>query len=124
MKVFMFALPLISVYFSWVMPGAIGFYWIVSTLVSFATTIVMNRFFSPAQLTAKSEAQRAALRFQEEAAVSELPLAVQRQLADKISSSQQRTQEKKNVSQVKKGNKTKGKKQGKSGSDDYLGTKK
>ena len=46
------------------------------------------------------------------------------ELADKISASQQRAQEKKNVSQVKKGTKAKGKKQGKSGNDDYLGTKK
>lgn len=124
MKVLMYGMPLISVYFSWIMPGAIGFYWIISTLVSFASTILMNRFFSPAQLTAKSEAQRAALRFQEEAAVAELPPAVQMKLADKISASQQRAQEKKNVSQVKKGTKAKGKKQGKSGNDDYLGTKK
>lgn len=124
MKVLMYGMPLISVYFSWVMPGAIGFYWIISTLVSFASTILMNRFFSPAQLTAKSEAQRAALRFQEEAAVAELPAAVQMKLAEKITSSQQRVPEKKNTAPSSKSGKAKSKKQTKQGSNDYMGTKK
>ena len=123
MKVTMYALPLISVYFSWVMPGAIGFYWIISTLVSFGSTLLMNRFFSPAQLTAKAEAQRAALRYQEEAAIAELSPAVQRQLAEKLAPSQ-KTEEKKNVSGQSKKGKNKSKKPAKSGNDAYLGTKK
>ena len=45
-------------------------------------------------------------------------------LAEKITSSQQKLPEKKNAAQAKKGSKSKGKKQGKQGSDDYLGSKK
>ena len=125
MKVTMYALPLISVYFSYIMPGAIGFYWIISTLTSFASTLVMNRFFSPAQLTARAEAQRAALHFQEESAVKELPPAVQMRLAEKLQGAQGgKTEDKKDMSQGKKSGKNKSKKQGKSGSDAYLGSKK
>ena len=125
MKAVMYLLPLMSVYFSYIMPGAIGFYWIISTLVSFASTLVMNRFYSPAQLTARSEAQRAALRFQEEAAVQELPPAVQMKLAEKITVGQQpQNNEKKGASQNKKNGKNKSKKSGSSGNDAYLGTKK
>lgn len=124
MKVMMFAMPLISVYFSYVMPGAIGFYWIISTLTSFLSQIVVYRCYSPAQISARSEARRAALRFQEEAAVAELPPAVQRSLAEKISAPQQHSSEKKGSAPQKKGGKAKGKKAGKSGNDNYLGTKK
>lgn len=124
MKVMMYGLPLISVYFSYIMPGAIGFYWIISTLVSFASTLLMNRFYSPAQLTAKAEAQRACLRFQEEAAVKELPPAVQMRLAEKVQGMQGKQEDKKESAQSKKGGKSKAKKQGKSGSDAYLGSKK
>ena len=120
----MFAMPLISVYFSYVMPGAIGFYWIISTLTSFLSQIVVYRCYSPAQISARSEARRAALRFQEEAAVAELPPAVQRSLAEKISAPQQHSPEKKGSAPQKKGGKAKGKKAGKSGNDNYLGTKK
>ena len=125
MKVMMYGMPLISVYFSYIMPGAIGFYWIISTVTSFASTLVMNRFYSPAQLTAKAEAQRAALRFQEESVVKELPPAVQMRLAEKLQGAQGgKTEDKKDMSQSKKGSKNKTKKQGKSGSDAYLGSKK
>ena len=85
----------------------------------------MNRFFSPAQLTARAEAQRAALHFQEEAAVKELPPAVQMRLAEKLQGAQGgKTEDKKDMSQGKKSGKSKNKKQGKSGSDAYLGSKK
>lgn len=124
MKVMMYGMPLISVYFSYIMPGAIGFYWIISTLVSFASTLAMNRFYSPAQLSARGEARRAALRYQEESAAKELPAGVQAQLAEKLLPAQNHVESSKQETQSRKSGKSKAKKQGKSGNDAYLGTKK
>ena len=69
MKYMMLALPLISVYISYIVPGAVGFYWIWSTIIGFAQTLVINKFYSPMMLTAKSEAQHVALLEQKEALV-------------------------------------------------------
>lgn len=66
MKVVMLLLPLISVYISYVVPGAVGFYWIWSTLIGFGQTVVLTKFYSPAQMTAKSEAAHVALLEQKE----------------------------------------------------------
>ena len=69
MKYVMLALPLISVYISYIVPGAVGFYWIWSTLIGFAQTLILNKFYSPMMMTAKSEAQHVALLEQKEALV-------------------------------------------------------
>lgn len=61
MRVVMLLLPLISVYFSYVVPGAVGFYWIWSTIIGFGQTVVLTKFFSPMHMTAKSEAAHVAL---------------------------------------------------------------
>ena len=53
MKVVMYALPLMSAYFAYVMPAPLGFYWIISTLTSLLATLVVNKFYSHQQLTAK-----------------------------------------------------------------------
>ena len=124
MKVVMYALPLMSAYFAYVMPGAVGFYWIISTLTSLLATLVVNKFYSHQQLTAKMEAQRAALRYQEEAAVKELPLPVQRQLEEKAMAAKAAMQ--KNTSSTKKTDSGKKAKGGKKSGDSnaYLGSKK
>ena len=69
MKYMMLGLPLISVYISYIVPGAVGFYWIWSTLIGFAQTLIISHFYSPASITAMSEAQHVALMEQKEAAV-------------------------------------------------------
>ena len=124
MKVVMYALPLMSAYFAYVMPGAVGFYWIISTLTSLLATLVVNKFYSHQQLTAKMEAQRAALRYQEEAAVKELPLPVQRQLEEKAMAAKAAMQ--KNNGGTKKTESSKKAKGGKKSGDSnaYLGSKK
>ncbi len=124
MKVLMYALPLMSAYFAYVMPGAVGFYWIISTLTSLLATLVVNKFYSHQQLTAKMEAQRAALRYQEEAAVKELPLPVQRQLEEKAMAAKAAMQ--KNNGSAKKTESSKKAKGGKKSGDSnaYLGSKK
>ena len=69
MKYMMLGLPLISVYISYIVPGAVGFYWIWSTLIGFVQTLIINKFYSPAAITAKTEAQHVALMEQKEALV-------------------------------------------------------
>lgn len=66
MRVVMLLLPLISVYISYRVPGAVGFYWIWSTIIGFGQTVLLTKFFSPMHLTAKSEAAHVALLEQKE----------------------------------------------------------
>lgn len=55
------ALPLITVYISYIVPGAVGFYWVWSTIFGFVQTLLINKFYSAAHMKAKSEAQHIAL---------------------------------------------------------------
>lgn len=73
MKYMMLGLPLISVYISYIVPGAVGFYWIWSTLIGFGQTLIISRFYSPASITAMSEAQHVALMELKEAKVPYTP---------------------------------------------------
>lgn len=68
MKYMMYFFPLMTAYFACVMPAAVGFYWIISTLVGFLQTIILNIWYGPADLTAKAEAQHVALLELEETA--------------------------------------------------------
>lgn len=69
MRYMMLLLPLITVYISYIVPGAVGFYWICSTVIGFAQTVLINKFYSPLNLTAKAEAQHVALLEEKEAKV-------------------------------------------------------
>ena len=69
MKYSLLALPLITVFISYSVPGAVGFYWICSTVIGFVQTLVINKFYSPLVLTARTEAQHAALMELKEAQV-------------------------------------------------------
>ena len=61
MKVMLYIMPLFSAYISYTVPSAVGFYWICSSLFSLVQSVIMGKLFSPAQLTAKQEAQHVAL---------------------------------------------------------------
>ncbi len=61
MKYMMYLLPLITVYISYIVPGAVGFYWVWSTIFGFIQTLLINKYFSAPQLTAQAEAQHIAL---------------------------------------------------------------
>ena len=61
MKYALLLLPLVSVYISYIVPGAVGFYWIWSTVIGFAQTVVLTKFYSPMHMTARSEAAHVAL---------------------------------------------------------------
>lgn len=69
MKVMMIGLPLFTAWISYSIPAAVGFYWIASSLFSLIQSIIMGKFFGPAQLVAKGEAQHVALLEQQEAKV-------------------------------------------------------
>ena len=69
MRYMLLLLPLITVYISYIVPGAVGFYWICSTVIGFVQTVILTKFYSPANLTAKAEAQHVALLEQKEAKI-------------------------------------------------------
>lgn len=70
MKYMMYLLPLITVYISYIVPGAVGFYWVWSTIFGFVQSLLINKFYSAGQLTAKAQAQHIALMEQKEAKVA------------------------------------------------------
>ena len=61
MRYMFLLLPLITVYISYIVPGAVGFYWIWSTIFGFLQTLLINKFYSAAHMKAKSEAEQVAL---------------------------------------------------------------
>ncbi len=61
------AMPLFSAWIAYSVPGAVGFYWIASTVMGFLQSLILNKFYSPAIVEAKAEAQRVVLRRQQEA---------------------------------------------------------
>ena len=132
MLVMMVVFPLISLYWAYTMPAAVGFYWVVSNVTSFAQSIITNMFFSNNQLTAMAEAQHAVTLELAEASVRPLPASAQQEIAEKLTASTQaglQRQQQKKAAKAKKpaapgGNK---KKKGGSGPADpsaYIGTKK
>ena len=48
------------------MPLAVGFYYIVTNILTIIETLIIAKFFSPAKLVAKAEAARVARLLQEE----------------------------------------------------------
>lgn len=70
MKIMIYGLPLFSAYIAYsIAPCALAFYWIISALISLVQSVVLAKIFSPAQLTANSEARHVALLFENEAKV-------------------------------------------------------
>lgn len=67
MKYMFYFFPLFTAWIACTMPAAVGFYWIISTVTGFLQTIILNIWYSPADLGAKAEARRIALREEEEA---------------------------------------------------------
>lgn len=60
MKYMFLALPLLTVWISYTVPAAVGFYWICSTVFGFIQTLIMNKFYSPDLVNAYAEAQHIA----------------------------------------------------------------
>lgn len=77
MRVTMYLLPLLSVYYAYSMSGAMGIYWVASGLTGFLQIVVTNQFFSVHHMTAKAEAAREATMLQNEQKLKPLPASVQ-----------------------------------------------
>lgn len=61
--IMVFALPLMSVWFSTLWPAAIGFYWIVTNVFVIFQVLILNKFYNLEKLAAQSE-EKAKLRRQ------------------------------------------------------------
>lgn len=48
-----FTSPLMSLVFAFMFPAGVGIYWVMSNIVSFFQTVVLNHFYSPQKVTAK-----------------------------------------------------------------------
>ncbi len=95
MKVMIFALPLFSAYIAYVVPAAMAFYWIISALISLVQSIVLGKIFSPAQLTANSEARHAALMFENESKIQYVYAPRETASAYNVNSKQNKNKKKK-----------------------------
>ncbi|MBW7572909.1 YidC/Oxa1 family membrane protein insertase [Caproiciproducens faecalis] len=115
MKGMLYLMPLFSAWLACTMPAAVGFYWIISTVFGFLQTIILNIWFSPADLNAKAEAQRVALLEENESKMK--PVAGGSYARQEKSTQQQKAAPKAGSAKPKT-------KSGKTNSDDYLGMKK
>lgn len=110
----------------YIMTAAVGFYWIISALVGFAQTLITHKYFSPEQVSAKSEASRYVTLLQADRKVKPLPANLQKQIADKIEAKNQAQAERQAAQKEKKATGKKGgaAQKNKGNSTDYLGSKK
>lgn len=69
MKWIIYVLPLFSAWIAYNVPAAMSFYWIISALTSLLQSIIVGKVFSPAHITANTEARHVALMYEQEAAV-------------------------------------------------------
>ncbi len=60
-------MPLFTAWIAYSVPGAVGFYWVVSNVLGFVQSLIMSKFYSPSIMEAKAEAQRVVLRREQEA---------------------------------------------------------
>lgn len=65
-KYMILLMPLLSAYIAYNAPAAVGFYWIISTVLGFFTTVVLQHWYSAPIMEAKAEAARVALLEDEE----------------------------------------------------------
>ena len=70
MLVFIFLMPLFSAWIAYNVPGAVGFYWIASTVLGFVQSFILNIFYNASIIEARDEAHRVVLRRQQEAQVA------------------------------------------------------
>ena len=125
MKVMLYGMPLLSAYWAFIMPGAVGFYWIVSALVGFAQSIIQHKYYSAEQVSAHSEASRYVTLLAAEQKISPLPANIQKQIADKIEAKNQAQASRQANQQSKKsGGKKSGGQKNKGSASDYMGSRK
>ena len=123
MKWMMYLMPVISAVIAWQVPAAVGFYWIVSTVLSFGQTVVLQRFYNMHIMTAKQEAARVLLREQEEAALKPVVAYSPKKLDVKSMDPKSVQNTNKGSSAASKKNKS-SKKKNNNDSGSYMGTSK
>ncbi len=102
MIVMMIVFPLMSAYWAYTMPAAVGFYWVVSALTSWAQTMITNKYFSVGQMTAMQEAQRCVTLELAENEIRPLPATAQKEIADRLAAGNQPKQLPESKQPVKK----------------------
>lgn len=60
-------MPLFTAWIAYNVPGGVGFYWIASSILGFIQSLIMNKFYSPSIMEARTEAERIVLRREQEA---------------------------------------------------------
>lgn len=123
-KAMMYVFPLISVYWAFIMPAAVGMYNIISIVTSALQTLVMNKYFSADQLTAGNEARRAVTLELAEAGVRPLPVTQQKQIAEKLAAAAPQQKQDKDIQKQQKQQRKKKQGSGSGDSASYRGSKK
>lgn len=123
MKVMQYGMPLLSAYWAFIMPGAVGFYWTVSAIVGIGQSVLQAKMFSPQKLAAQADGSRyATLLFQDEK-ITPLPVEMQKQIADRIEAKNE-ARKNREAGQKQSAKKTAAKKSGgknKGSASDYMG---
>ena len=122
MNASLYMMPLLSAYWAYIMPAAVGFYWIVSSLLGFVQTVIVQNFFSVNHVEAMSEAQHFVTMQNADMALKPLSADQQAQIAAKIEAQNNQIQAtaQKNKSNSKK--KSKSNNAPKNNSNDYIGS--
>ena len=69
MFIFILLMPLFTAWIAFNVPGAVGFYWIASTVLGFIQSFILNVYYNASIIEARDEAHRVVLRRQQEAEV-------------------------------------------------------
>lgn len=124
MKVMMYGLPLLSGYWSFSFPAAVGIYWVMSAVVGFLQSFITQKFFSTHHIVARQEASRAVTLELADSKIKPLSGAAQAQIASKIEAGNRQVQNNQANKSSKSSKKTK-KSSSKGGqSSNYQGKKK
>ena len=124
MKAMMYFLPLISVYWAWIMPSAVGLYWVISSVTSFLQSLITNKYFSIDHMIARGEAQRAVTLELAEGRAQPLSARDQQEIAQRLAAAPQQKKQEKPQKQKQGGKKKKGGSGSSGSSSDYMGAKK
>ena len=70
MFIFILLMPLFTAWIAFNVPGAVGFYWIASTVLGFVQSLILNIYYNASIIEARDEGRRVVLRRQQEAQVA------------------------------------------------------
>lgn len=121
MKYMLYGMPLLSGYWGFTFPAAVGLYWVVSSLSGGLQSVITHNFFSPIHLSTQREASRYVFLNENEKNYEELPLYKQNEIAKRLDEKAQVANQK----QIQSNSNSSKKKSNKSSkNNDYLGNKK